>query len=131
MCPSSSIIFSAVISYPNSCNFSLTKFSPTLGCKIRFGLLANFSFPFSSIGILNLAFPSYSTCISLSLKCILSTIYLASPFNISSIIISLASYNPVFFNLTLYLFLSPASIILLSTVFSISKFVSFTVPFTL
>ena len=49
------------------------------------------SFPFSNNGILNLIFPCISTLIFLSDTFIVSLIYFASPFNISSIVISLAS----------------------------------------
>ena len=88
------------------------------------------SAPFGSILILNLAFPKclISKLLLSSSFTLLST-YLAFPSNISSISTSFASYFPIFLNITIYVFFSPALTSFFSTVFSISSSVSFTVAF--
>ena len=88
------------------------------------------SAPFGSTLILNLAFPKcLISKLLLSSSFILLSTYLAFPSNISSISTSFASYLPIFLNITIYVFFSPALTSFFSTVFSISNSVSFTAEF--
>ena len=101
------ISFSTMFSFtPNTSTFAVLIFfftllpftSTSFVTILSFSLLPystsyviSISFPFSNNGILNLIFPCLSTLIFLSDTFIVSLIYFAFPFNISSIIISLAS----------------------------------------
>ena len=137
------VFFFTLLPFTSTSFVTILSFSP-LPYSTSYVISISFSFSINGIVILNLfSLLSFLLSIHSTLYLLLSNIllslsntfnvsltYLAFPYNVSSTTTSLASYDPIFLTITLYVFISPAFTSFLVESLDISILVSFILPFT-